>query len=538
MKILGATLGDCVHTAGILKFLEYASSSGHNCIFLGTRIKIPELVLKINEEKPDMVALSYRLTPEVANNIFKTLERQIEKYRLHNVKFAFGGINSVCRIAKKFRFFDFVISGQEDMKKLSVFLTGKMHTEEKVYYPQDLVKRIEKSYPYPLLRHHFGLPSLKKTIKGARIIAESKVLDILSLGPDQNAQEFFFNPEKINPAHNGAGGVPVRKPQHFEQIYKATRCGNYPLVRCYAGTNNLLKWAKMTVKTINNAWGAIPLFWYSELDGRSKRPLKKAILENQKVIRWYAKKHIPVEINDTHQWGLRYAPDSIEVATAFIAAYNAKKLGVSHYIFQYMFNTPAGISPTMDLAKMLAKKEMMDGLIDDHFKIYGMVRTGLASLSSNPFIAKGQIAASVILSMALKPHIVHVVGFSEGDHCATAEEIIESCNIVHGVLHNIMYCWPQFKIDGRIIKRKNHLIEQANAIIEEIRKLSPEKDCLVDPDTLSKAVKIGILDAPDLKGKKCAKGLIRTKIIDGACHTIEPETARIISEFERIKKLI
>jgi len=54
LKILGATIGDCVHTAGILRFLEYASSLGHKTVFLGTRIKISEIVVRLKKEKPPM----------------------------------------------------------------------------------------------------------------------------------------------------------------------------------------------------------------------------------------------------------------------------------------------------------------------------------------------------------------------------------------------------------------------------------------------------------------------------------------------------
>ena len=35
-------------------------------------------------------------------------------------------------------------------------------------------------------------------------IAESGVLDILSIGPDQNAQEHFFHPENMDHSQDGA----------------------------------------------------------------------------------------------------------------------------------------------------------------------------------------------------------------------------------------------------------------------------------------------------------------------------------------------
>jgi len=540
LKIFGATIGDCVHTAGILRFLEYASSLGHKTVFLGTRIKISEIVVRLKKEKPNLVALSYRLTPEVGRTLFQQLTREIKKNRLPETTFVFGGTEPVCRIARKFKVFDDVISGPSDMEKISALLSPDKKEQglKNEEYPQSLVSRIQDVYPYPLIRHHFGRPSLEETIKGARKIALAKVLDILSLGPDQNAQEYFFHPTEMARGQDGAGGVPVRSKEDLKMIYQATRCGNYPLVRCYSGTNDLLKWAQMLAKTINNAWAAIPLFWYSVLDGRSKRPLRKVIKENQSVIRWHARMEIPVEINDSHQWGLRRAPDSVEVATAFLAAYNAKKLGVRDYIFQYMFNTPAGISPAMDLAKMLAKKEMLESLSDNQFRMFTMVRAGLASLSSDPDIARGQLAASTVLALFLKPHIIHVVGYSEGDHAARPNEVIGSCKIVHGVLKNSLYDWPTLGSNFRIRERKEDLKRQAGAILEKIRFLGKGgKEPFLEPEVLTTAVKEGILDAPDLKRNPIAKGVIKTKIINGRCCIIDPQTNKIMNEVIRLKSV-
>lgn len=65
--------------------------------------------------------------------------------------------------------------------------------------------------------------------------------------------------------------------------------------------------------------------WYSGMDGKSKRSLKIAIAENQSAMKWYAERDIPVEVNELHQRGLRFAHDSMAIVTAFLAAYNAKK---------------------------------------------------------------------------------------------------------------------------------------------------------------------------------------------------------------------
>jgi hypothetical protein len=54
---------------------------------------------------------------------------------------------------------------------------------------------------------------------------------------------------------------------------------------------------------------------------------------------------------------------------------------------------------------------------------------------------------------------------------------------------------------------------------------------------LAKAIGIGLLDAPHLKGNKYAKGALVTKIINGACYTIDPENNEILSEGERIRRI-
>lgn len=144
-------------------------------------------------------------------------------------------------------------------------------------YPRTLPERITVKYPFPLLRHHFGLPSVAETVAGARRISEAKVVDVVSLGPDQNAQEFFFEPHKMDETHKGAGGVPLRRKEDLIAIFEASRTGNFPLLRCYSGTNHLKEWAYLLHETICIAWGAVPIFWYSELNGRSKRPLPFAI---------------------------------------------------------------------------------------------------------------------------------------------------------------------------------------------------------------------------------------------------------------------
>ncbi len=539
-KILGASLGSCVHVAGIQRFLRMCAEEGYETRFLGPAISPRALVEAIEAHRPEIVAISYRLTPEVAERLFAELKELLSARGLTGLRFVFGGTPPVAEVAKRSGLFERVFSGLEPIEEVWAYIKGGLaEAEEEEAPPQDLVSRIKWHYPYPLIRHHFGRPTLAETIAGAREIAEAGVLDVLSIGPDQNAQESFFRPQEMDPEQDGAGGVPLRKPEDLEAIYEATRCGNYPLVRCYSGTRDLLKWAEMSLRTIKNAWAAIPLCWYSVLDGRSDRDLTEAITEHQQVIRWYAQKGLPVEVNEAHQWSLRDAHDPLAVAMAFLAAYNAKRLGVHHYVAQYMFNTPPGTSPAMDLAKMLAKLELIEGLHDEGFTTFREVRAGLASMPSDFAMAKGHLAASATISMALKPHILHVVGYSEGHHAITAAELIESCKIAHGAVRDALLGLPDMALDPAVWQRKNELISEARVLLEAIKALGEgeSEDPWADPRVLARAIERGLLDAPHFRGHRYARGAVVTRIIDGACYAIDPSSGRPLTEAERLERI-
>ena len=383
------------------------------------------------------------------------------------------------------------------------------------------------------------MPNLEETIQGVEILAESKILDVISIAPDQNAQEYFFLQDKMNKALDGAGGVPVRTKQDFIKLYEATRRGNYPLMRCYSGTNDIFKMADMLLNTINNAWAAVPLCWYNVLDGRGPRKIVDSVRENQELIKWHGERGIPLEVNESHHWSLRDAHDTIAVVMAYLAAYNAKKMGIKYYIAQYMFNTPPGTSPVMDLAKMLAKIELIESLEDENFTTFRQARAGLSSFPTDLDLAKGHLAASAYLSMAIKPHIYHVVAYCEAQYAATPKEIIESCKIARGVIRNTLSGIPDMINDKQVQSRKNELIAEAGVLLNAIKSLDPHsEDPLSDPDVIAKAIEIGLLDAPHLKGNKWAKGTLHTRIINGACYAYDTKNNRVISEEERIKNII
>ena len=538
-KYLGAAIGNCVHVGGIVNFFRLAENEGHKTYFMGAAVGIDRLIEKIPEINPDVVAIGYRLTPKNVVPLLDRLELLINEKGLRNIKWIFGGTKPVADKAKNYSFFSTIFDGTEDIDDVIDFLRGKHLKEVETSYSSNIIGRIKSKYPYPVLRHIFGLPSLEDTIEGVKTIAESRVLDVISIGPDQNTQQFFFNREKMNHELDGAGGVPLRKKDDFRELFNASRRGNYPLLRCYSGTSETFKFAEMLKNTINNAWCAVPLCWYNVLDGRGTRPVHESIAEGQKLMKLHAKWDIPIEVNEAHHWSLRDAHDTIGVVMAFLAAYNAKAMGVKEYIAQYMFNVPPALHHKMDLAKMLAKVELIESLEDDDFKAYRQVRTGLASLSADLDVAKGQLASSTYMMMALKPHIVHVVGFSEADHAATAEEVIESTKIVRGVIRSTLDGMPDMCKDGEVRERKNELLSEAKYLLDTIKELYQDsKTPWSDPKVLEDIIKRGIIDAPHLVNNPSAKGTLETRIIDGKCLAYSKVTNKVITEKERIREIL
>ncbi|MFW6389699.1 MAG: methionine synthase [Halanaerobiales bacterium] len=536
--ILGASVGNCVHVAGVLNFLKLAQEYNYQIKFLGPAVSINYLLDAVQESEPYMVAVGYRLTPETGYKVLKSLKQSAIERGLTNYNYVFGGTLPVAKKARSLQFFDAVFSGKEKLAEIIAYLKGEDIAVNKLEYSDNLLDRLESKRPFPLVRHHFGLPTVKKTTEGIKKIAASEVLDIISLGPDQNAQESFFRPEEMDENEKGAGGVPLRSKQDLISLYKASRRGNYPLLRSYSGTRDVFKMAKILKETINNAWCAVPLSWYNKLDGRGPRGLLEAIKENQKLMKWHAERNIPVEVNESHHWSLRDAHDTIAVVMAYLAAYNAKKMGVQTYIAQYMFNTPNGTSAVMDIAKMLAKKQMIESLEDKQFKVLTQVRAGLSSFPTDLDRAKGQLAYAVFLGMVLKPDIVHVVSYSEADHAADSREIIESCKIAQQIIRNTKDGLSDFSSDISVMERKQELISDAKILLNAVKSISSNKlDPLSDPETLTEAIRNGLIDAPHLKGNPEGAGLLSTRIIDGACYAYDYSREKILFEKERINKL-
>lgn len=305
------------HVAGVHGFLRLAKQNNWRTIFLGPATPIRQVIEMAIKEKADLVGVSYRLTPENGEILLAEFAEYADELKTKGVRFAFGGTPQVVDRVRKLNFFEAHFDGSERVEEVAAYLRGQgISSATKDNLPQHAIERIRWKAPSPLIRHHFGLPDLEETIQGIEEIAISRVVDVISLGIDQDAQENFFNPDKQDIRRRGAGGVPVRTPEDYSRLYQATRSGNFPLMRTYSGTDDFIRLAELYVKTINIAWAAVPLFWFNQMDGRGPWDLEGSIQEHIRLMRWYGERNIPVEANEAHHWGMRadWLPDQYRPA--------------------------------------------------------------------------------------------------------------------------------------------------------------------------------------------------------------------------------
>lgn len=542
MKVLAACLGDCVHVAGATRFLRIAGEDGHETYFTGPATDLESLVEAVLAFDPDVIGVSYRLTPDNARPLLQDLRAMLDAAGIHDKQLIFAGTPPVVAVAREFGdlFTHYFEGGESAVEVRRVLRAEGKKTDPRQAYPRRVVDRIRQKAPVPLLRHHYGEPhpTIEPSVQGAARIAESGALDVISLGVDQDAQENFFRPHTQDPRSRGAGGVPVRSEEDLRRLYRAAQRGNYPLMRSYSGTSDHIRYAEMLVRTIDNAWCATSLFWFNDMDGRGPSPLEQSVREHIDLMAWHGARDIPVEGNEPYHWGMRDAPDVVVCAVSYIYAWVAKGVGVRDYITTYMFESPPHLSNAMDLAKCLAQIELAESLADEGFRVWRQTRTGLLSYPLAMPQARAHLAQSVMLQMAVRPHIVHVVGYIEADHAASADEVIESAQMAGYVAEVALRGNPDMTTDPLVQERKEELIEETHVLLDAIRALgSGHGDPLSDPATLARAVRVGLLDAPQLVNNRYAPGAIRTRSIDGAIWAVD-ENGDPLSEHVRTAQVL
>lgn len=629
-RVMVGAIGACVHNLGVEGFADWLESQGlgYVSVKLGPAVPIPEVINKIREARPEVVGVSMRLGDLHVDKLIGEFIELAIKHGLHpsqsGIRYTFGGLRPAANVVRAMtnvplepdpftpeeerhfdleamteeykgmpaydHFFALIADDYVTMEELALFAQrmDPQKVEEEIEWSDYLVERIEQVRELedrPIIRAHIGIAAetIEPTITAIEKLAEADAFEIVSLAPDQPSQEmlakFIRGEEDPDRYLRGQGGAPIRTVDDLDRLKAATQRGNYPLTRIYTGTDELVALAQLWEEHLNMAFPAVPIFYYNELDGRGPISIRDSFTEHYDTIRWWAEQNKPLEINDPHQWGLRYASDDMQVTDHVLCALIALKLGIKHYVMQMMFELPPEISAMDDLAKMKASYELVEPLTRHYdFHIIRQTRSGLPSFPPNLYQAKGHLAFGIYTQLYMEPDILHVVSFPEAHHEAKAEDIIESCEIVKQV------CWdfkkgdvPQIWSDPVVVARKRELKEGAMynllhaALLGGYRgpvtvenfwdwanepEENPEQNfetillsfaeeanyrtqqCgLISPDTMDLALQTGLYQAPHITvvdRRYELTGACRTKVEDGMCRADEWCGKKVESEFERV----
>jgi uncharacterized protein (TIGR01319 family) len=637
-RVMAGSIGDCVHSLGVETFAEWMEDrrEGFMAVKLGPAVPIQDVVNKIREARPEIVAISMRLgdlhvDALISEFIVKAAEHHLLP-RESGIRYAFGGLRPAANLVRamtglqvqedKFSppddrhfdleeiaenyadieafqgFFDLIVDDFITMEELEAFALGTTVVErvEKVQWADTLLDRVQQVRELegrPIIRAHIGIAadSIEPTIRGVEMLADAGCLEIVSLAPDQPAQEYLAkfvrgeeDPEKYL---KGQGGVPIRTREDLRRLKEATQRGNYPMTRIYSGTDELVELAKLFESAFRMPFPAVPIFFYNELDGRGPISIRDSFDEHFEVMRWWAGRDKAVEINDPHQWQLRNSTDDLLAADHVIAGVIALKMGIKDYVMQMMYDLPPGTSGLNDLAKFQGAYELIEPL-ERHFDFHIIKETrgGLSDFPPNLDKAKGHLAVSTYWQMYIEPDIVHVVSYSEAHHEAKAEDVIESCDIVKQVFEDFYRDdRPDVWADPRLVTRKRRLkigamynllhlalmggydgpvtldnffqwaVSPEDARLRDHRRewernyetmllsLVDEANyatgqCgMITADTLDLALQVGLFQAPQitvLDKRYELVGKCRTKIVDGGCVIDEFDGVKVEDEIERV----
>ncbi len=629
-RVMVGAIGACVHNLGVEGFADWLEDRGlgYVSVKLGPAVPIPEVVNKIREARPEVVGISMRLGDLHVDKLITEFVELASRHGLHpresGIRFTFGGLRPAANLvramtgvplepdpfsprderhfnleeiaetykAKKdfYHFFELIADDFITMDELETFalreLQGKK--EQHIDWSDFLVERIRQVRELedrPIIRAHIGIAAetIEPTVEAIKKLADAHALEVVSLAPDQPSQEmlakFIRGEEDPDKYLRGQGGAPIRTVDDLSRLKAATRRGNFPMTRIYTGTDELVALAHLWQEYLNICFPAVPIFFYNELDGRGPISIRDSFTEHYQTIRWWAEQGKPLEINDPHQWGLRYASDDMQVTDHVLCALIALKMGIKHYVMQMMFELPPDISALDDLAKMKAAYELAEPLTRHYdFNIIRETRSGLPSFPPNLFQAKGHLAFGIYTQLYMEPDILHVVSFPEAHHEAKAEDIIESCELVKQV------CWdfkkghvPNIWADPTLQARKRELKEGAmynvlhGALLGGYRgpvtvnnfrdwAKEPNEDTernfetmllsfadennyrtqtcgVISPDSMDLGLQIGLYQGPHITvvdRRYELSGACRTKVVDGMCRVESWNGVKVNSEFERV----
>lgn len=406
----------------------------------------------------------------------------------------------------------------------------------------------KSKHSLPIIRTHSGpynpnrQEALKEYNSWCKELAQSKLLDVLSIGSSQLTQAHFG--ENWEGLSNG-GGVPVNSALEYQIIKDNAKP---MLVRTYSGTKDVPRLAEIHEKSLNISWHALSFWWFDELDGRGKNSLLENLQEHFEAIKYIVSTGKPVEPNVPHHFAFRGADDVSYIISGFLAAKACKKLGVSHLILQNMLNTPKYTYGVQDLAKGRVMLKLVRSLEDSSFKVSLQTRAGLDYFATDLEEAKVQLAAVTCMMDDLEPgndnspEIIHVVNYCEAVQLATPSIIKESIQITLSALKEYRLARqqgyvPNMEYDKEAQERFDNLYTECLEAIALLEKNIPN---LYSPEGFYKVFTEGFFPVPYLmdsqnKFKKATQ--YHTAIKNGGIKVVD-SLGQEINTIERYKKII
>jgi hypothetical protein len=596
------------HTLGISSVEQILRDCGYPCLvadaptceaFASPEVDTNASILQswLRENRIAYLGFSYRLDPQDGAALFGRLVRQLKAGRLladHGgpVKgLFFAGLPETCRLVKAENpDVDGVFCGDETPAETlrlfgidpSVFPSdlakGMAYDEDRLAFGRDLIQKGEylgtmpldhngyvgfgtrndslvdrlhfnaANHLPPLMRAHVGpyLPHRKQAVRlflqWTKRLAHSGLLDVLSIGTSQLTQSAFGEDWTGRP--NG-GGVPLNYPEEFAAVWEAARP---MLVRTYAGTRNIPALARMHEETLNIAWHALSLWWFCQIDGRGPYSVRENLQQHLETLRYIAATGKPFEANVPHHFAFRGADDVTYVVSAVLAATLAKKMGIRHFIFQNMLNTPKYTWGVQDLAKSRATLALLRRLEGEQFHVILQPRGGLDYFSHDLAKAKAQLAAVSALMDDIEPHnpaspgIVHVVSYSEASHLADPDVIDESIQITRHAFWEYRRLRAKGDVDdmshnAEVAARTTELLNEARTVLQAIGASVPHA---CSAEGLYQVLARGFLPVPYLwecRDEFRAATQWPTRLVRGSVKVVDADGVPITAD-ERMQRIL
>lgn len=577
----------CLAPSEVMKAVEDIQKLNNSSLF----------VKWIKDNNVNVLAFSYRLDPNEGTDYFCGLYNKLIEFRLLSVDggpvklVSFAGLPDTCNLIKsilgdKIVYFPGDETPVESLQKFHIpkalfpksftmvheydkslwsfaerFISSDKYKE--VLSPDhygyqacgtksdSLVERLRycrTKHSLPLIRVHAGPYSpnrqeaIKEYLSWVKQLANSRLLDVLSIGSSQLTQQHFG--ESWEGRHNG-GGVPVNSEIEYHQIAEAAKP---MLVRTYAGTKNVPWMAQMHERTLNISWHALSFWWFCKLDGRGDNTVLENLKEHIETIKYISSTGKPLEPNVPHHFSFRGGDDVTFIVSGFLAAKTAKRYGINTLILQDMLNTPKYTWGIQDLAKGRAMLKLVRTLEDESFRVCLQSRAGLDYFSPDLEKARVQLAAITALMDDIEPdnsnspEIIHVVSYSEAVRLATPSIIEESIKITLGALkeyrsRKALGLTMNTIENDEINYRFNSLYEEAKGAIDILENNFPD---LYTPLGLYRVYEMGFLPTPYIYDPhkifpNATKW--RTAIIDGAVKVVD-ENGKPINTIKRYKSIL